>query len=207
MSFASSAEAPDGRILRSCLPGRAAHERGAVRNERYTEGQKLLMARAPKDLNEEERAFLHRMLLPRRRYLPQTEEEGLALAEDILGAQKYADFLRVREDIRSRFGADGRWSAGDSRWMLYYRFSVRGRALCALGMDENTLHAVILFGAREREAFERERNTFSRMGICWTYDLIAVNARGQKELKFDVTDGSIYEEVLRLLRIRAGRKK
>lgn len=165
------------------------------------------MARAPKDLNEEERAFLHRMLLPRRRYLPQTEEEGLALAEDILGAQKYADFLRVREDIRSRFGADGRWSAGDSRWMLYYRFSVRGRALCALGMDENTLHAVILFGAREREAFERERNTFSRMGICWTYDLIAVNARGQKELKFDVTDGSIYEEVLRLLRIRAGRKK
>ncbi len=175
-----------------------------MKNERYTEGQKSLMAHAPKDLTEEERAFLHRMLLPRKRYLPQSEEEALSLAKDILGEQKYADFLRIRDDICLRFGAEGRWSAGDSRWMLYYRFSVKGRALCALGMDEGTLHAVILFGPRAREAFERKRNTFSRLGICWTYDLIDLNSRGLKELKYDVTSPSLYPEVLRLLRIRMG---
>lgn len=164
----------------------------------------MLMARAPKDLTEEESAFLRRMLLPRKRYLPQTDKEGLTLAKDILGERKYEEFLRIREEICSLFGADGRWSAGDSRWKLYYRFSVRGRALCALGMDEETLHAVVRFGAREMEVFERERNTFSRLGICWTYDLIGVNARGIKELKYDVTDRSVYAEVLRLLRIRAG---
>lgn len=178
-----------------------------MKNERYTEAQKSLLKGAPKDLSGEERDFLRRMLLPRKRYLPQSEEEGCSLVRDIVGEQKLGCFCRVREEISARYGAEGRWGAGDSRWRLFYRFSRGGRPFCSFGMDLNTLHLILPFGLRERETFERMRDTFSLLGICWTYDMIAVNGRGYKELKYDVSDPAIREELFRLLDIKAGRLK
>ena len=101
-----------------------------MKNERYTEAQKRLLKGAPKDLSGEERDFLRRMLLPRKRYLPQSEEEGCSLVRDIVGEQKLGCFCRVREEISARYGAEGRWGAGDSRWRLFYRFSRGGRPFC-----------------------------------------------------------------------------
>lgn len=178
-----------------------------MKNERYTEAQKKLLESAPKDLSETERDFLRLMLLPRKRYLPQSDEEGCALVRDIVGEQKFGCFCRARDEISVRYGAEGRWGAGDSRWRLYYRFSRGGRPFCAFGLDLNTLHLILPFGSREREIFEKIRDSFSLLGICWTYDMIAVNGRGYKELKYDVSDPAIREDLLRLLDIKAGRLK
>lgn len=175
-----------------------------MKNERYTDGQKNFLKLRQEDLSEQEREMVRYLLLPRKRYLPQTEEEALCLVRDIVGEQRAETFCEVRRDLAERFGVAGRWSAGDSRWRLYCRFSVKGRSLCSIGMDYNVLHMIILFGAREREKFETERDRFSRLGICWTYDLIGINSRGLKELKYDITDATLYPELLRLLEIKLG---
>ena len=62
-------------------------------SERYTEAQKNLLKIDMKDLTEAEKKVLRRALLPRKRYVPQTEEEGFSLARDMLGDEMYASFF------------------------------------------------------------------------------------------------------------------
>lgn len=57
------------------------------------------------------------------------------------------------------------------------------------------------FGKKEMDRFEKERNTFSRSGIQWTYDTIE-EKNGRKVLSFDLRDESVCEEVFRLLDFR-----
>ena len=57
------------------------------------------------------------------------------------------------------------------------------------------------FGKKEMDRFEKERNTFSRVGIQWTYDTV-LEKNGRKMLSFDLRDASTYEEVFRLLDFR-----
>ena len=172
-----------------------------MKNERYTEAQKLLLRFDPSTFSEQERYIVRRAMLPRKRYVPQTDEEGEALAHEILGDPEYERFAGVRADISRRYGAEGRWSAGDHRWNLLYRFSADGKALCALAMSLNLFELLFTFGKREMEAFERIRSTFSRAGIQWTYDM-SVEKNGRKLLSFDLRDLPTYEEVFRLLALR-----
>lgn len=88
-------------------------EENARRKERrYTEGQKRLLAFDPQDLDDDERELLRRVLLPRTKYLPQTDEEGKELALQMLKEEKFGKMLAFIEAIRSRYGevesADGR---------------------------------------------------------------------------------------------------
>ena len=67
-----------------------------MRNERrYTEGQKLLLKFDREKLNDDERELLRRVLLPRTKYLPQTAEEGEALALQMLRREKYERMLSL----------------------------------------------------------------------------------------------------------------
>lgn len=172
-----------------------------MRNERYTEEQKLLLKIDPKTYTPEEEYIMRRSLIPRKQYAPESDEEGKLLAKQILGEEEYARFLRVCEDICSRYGAKGEWSAGDSRWKLFYRFHVKSKALCSIGMVLDLFELRFGFGKKEMDRFEKERNTFSRAGIQWTYDTV-LEKNGRKILSFDLRDASTYEEVFRLLDFR-----
>lgn len=172
-----------------------------MRNERYTEEQKLLLKIDPKTYTPQEEYMMRRSLIPRKQYAPETEEEGHLLAKQILGEAEYARFLQVCKDICSRYGAKGEWSAGDSRWKLIYRFHVKNKALCSIGMVLDLFELRFGFGKKEMDRFEKERNTFSRSGIQWTYDTIE-EKNGRKVLSFDLRDESVCEEVFRLLDFR-----
>ncbi len=172
-----------------------------MRNERYTDEQKLLLKIDPKTYTQEEAYIMRRSLVPRKQYQPVSDEEGEQLARQILGEKEYSRFQKVCEDIRSRYDAEGEWSAGDSRWRLFYRFHVKGKALCSIGMVLDLFELRFGFGKKEMERFERERNTFSKAGIQWTFDTVA-EKNGRKTLSFDLRDTAYYEEVFRLLAFR-----
>ena len=59
----------------------------------YTYVQKKFLKIDPKKLTEEERDVLRRVLLPRTRYLPDTDEECLAYAYELVQEPTYGKFL------------------------------------------------------------------------------------------------------------------
>ena len=73
-----------------------------MRNERrYTEGQKILLKFDRAKLNDEERELLRRVLLPRTRYLLQTDEEGRELALQMLKEEKFCALFASTADGRA----------------------------------------------------------------------------------------------------------
>lgn len=171
-----------------------------MRNERrYTEGQKILLKFDRAKLNDEERELLRRVLLPRTRYLPQTDEEGRELALQMLKEEKFCALFALLGEIRARYGElDCRWTRGDALWELYYSVKKGGEVLCRFGLCLDTFNLIISFGEEECARFERERDSFPRGAIQWTYDM-AVAERGRKNLMFDTSDAKIFPYLFRLL--------
>ena len=173
------------------------------KERRYTEGQKNLLAFRQSDLNAEERELLRRVLLPRTKYLPQTDAEGRELAKQMLLNEKYEALFALAEKIRERYGPlECRWARGDRLWDLYYSLRKGGTALCRFGICLDVFNLVLSFGRGECERFERERDTFPRDSIQWTCDM-AVAENGRKNLMFDPTVPGILPQLFRLLDYKA----
>ena len=171
-----------------------------MRNERrYTEGQKILLKFDQEKLNDDERELLRRVLLPRTKYLPQTAEEGEALALQMLRREKYERMLSLIGKIEACYGrTECRWTRGDHLWDLYYSVRSGKDVLCRFGICLDVFNIILSFGQRECEQFERERDTFPRGMIQWTYDM-AVFSNGRKNLMFDTADERILPYIFRLL--------
>ncbi len=171
-----------------------------MKNERYTPEQKRLLKIDPKTYTEEEREAMRVVLLPRKRYLPQSDEDGMEIVSLALGTQeKIALFCRCREDILSRYACEGRWSAGDKSAVLYYRFYLKGKALCALRVRIDHFDLTFSFGKKEMQAFEQCRSTFPRESIQYGYD--ATGGKEERRLLAYPMDRS-YEDVFRMLALR-----
>ncbi len=171
-----------------------------MKNERYTPEQKRLLKIDPKTYTEEEREAMRIVLLPRKRYLPQSDEDGMEIVSLALGkAEKVALFCRCREEILSRYPCEGRWSAGDKSAVLYYRFSLKGKPLCALRIRIDHFELMFSFGKKEMDLFEKVRHTFPRESIQYGYDASGLNAK-RKILAYPM-DRS-YEDVFRVLALR-----
>ena len=84
-------------------------------SERYTEAQKNLLKIDRSDLTDAENKVLRRALLPRKRYVPETDQEGFEIARDMLGDDLYANFSALVGEIRSAYHCTTRW-AGANRW-------------------------------------------------------------------------------------------
>ena len=175
-------------------------EENARRKERrYTEGQKRLLAFDPQDLDDDERELLRRVLLPRTKYLPQTDEEGKELALQMLKEEKFGKMLAFIEAIRSRYGeVECRWTRGNHLWELFYSVRKGADVLCRFGICFNVFNLIITFGKKECERFEAERDSFPRCAVQWTYDM-AVTEHGRKNLMFDPCEPGIRPYLFRLL--------
>lgn len=170
-------------------------------SERYTEAQKNLLKIDMKDLTEAEKKVLRRALLPRKRYVPQTEEEGFSLARDMLGDEMYASFFALVGEIRSAYRCTTRWTGSNRWWRQRYCFYCDKFSLCAIAMDVDRYSLQIEFGERECRLFEAARRSFPREEVQWIYDC-APWQNGKKLLQFDPESLISFELLFRLLAIR-----
>lgn len=174
---------------------------------RYTEGQKALLAIDQSKLGAEERELLRRVLLPRTKYLPQSDEEGRELALQMLQQKKYDAMFTLVDEIRSRYGAlECRWTRGDRLWDLFYSLRKNGKVLCRFGICLNLFNMILSFGRAECERFEKDRDSFPRDTIQWTFDMSAT-VNGRKCLMYDPTVPGIQPQLFRLLAIRNGQSQ
>ena len=134
-------------------------------SERYTEAQKNLLKIKTDDLTEEEKRVLKIALLPRKRYVPQTEEEGMSLAEDMLGHEMYLNFVVLADEIRASYRCTTKWTGSNRWWRQCYNFYCDKFFLCAIAMDVDTYSLQIEFGERECRLFEAARRS-SRAKKC-----------------------------------------
>lgn len=169
------------------------------KERRYTKGQKVLLKFDRSELDEPEREVLRRVLLPRTKYLPCTDEEGRELALQMLKEEKYAAMLAMADEIRARYGElEFRWVRGEGFWDLFYSVRKNGTALCRFGLRFNLCELIVAFGKEECDQFERDRDMFPRGSVQWIYDMADV-VRGSKTLMFDFTDPALRPYLFRLL--------
>ena len=171
-------------------------------SERYTEAQKKLLKFEKEDLTEAERKVLRRALLPRKRYIPQTDEEGFSLTRDMLDKEKYIDFCALAEEIRASYrGTTTRWMGGNRWWRQRLCFLCDKTMLCALAVTVDHFRLQIEFGERECRLFEKARESFPREEIQWLFDT-AVWKNGKKLLQIDPSSLVSFELLFRLLAIK-----
>ena len=171
-------------------------------SERYTEAQKKLLKFEKEDLTEAERRVLRRALLPRKRYIPQTDEEGFSLTRDMLDKEKYIDFCALAEEIRASYrGTTTRWMGGNRWWRQRLCFLCDKTMLCALAVTVDHFRLQIEFGERECRMFETARESFPREEIQWLFDT-AVWKNGKKLLQIDPSSLVSFELLFRLLAIK-----
>lgn len=171
-------------------------------SERYTEAQKKLLKFEKEDLTEAERKVLRRALLPRKRYIPQTDEEGFSLTRDMLDKEKYIDFCALAEEIRASYrGTTTRWMGGNRWWRQRLCFLCDKTMLCALAVTVDHFRLQIEFGERECRLFETARESFPREEIQWLFDT-AVWKNGKKLLQIDPSSLVSFELLFRLLAIK-----
>ena len=169
------------------------------KERRYTEGQQKLLKFDPATLEEKERELLRRVLLPRTKYLPQTDQEGRELAMQMLKKEKYDELFAMVGELCERYGElECRWTRGNRLWDLFYTVKKGGEVLCRFGLSLNVFHMIISFGREECERFERERDSFPRDAIQWTFDMAEVE-NGRKNLMFDISVSNIRRHIFQLL--------
>ncbi len=168
--------------------------------ERYTEGQRRLLRIDRSTLTEEEKEQLRRALLPRKRFVPKTDEECFLLVAEFLGDAKYRAFRRLLEAILSRYSCSQRWSAGGRDWRLLLRLYCGKQVLCSIGILEDRYFLLMDWGERECKRFEELRDTFPREEVQWTFDFFRLR-NGVKHLQWDTEQEGWADYLFPLLAI------
>lgn len=168
------------------------------KEQRYTEAQKRFLKLDQSIMTEEEKDALRKLLLPRKRYLPESDAQGHELAADMLGREKYEEFLALVKKIKYVFGAEGCWMRGDDLWELYYAIRMKDKTLCRIGISLDIFNLVLVFGRAECKKFELERDTYPRDEIQWTYDIARTEPKG-KYMMFDTSSPITRRHLFRLL--------
>lgn len=104
--------------------------------------------------------------------------------------------------IRYHYEMDEIWAEGKpthkGRNTLYFKRG--GKSFAILGIREGYFLACVVLGAKEREKFDEQRNTFSA-AICTVYDE-AETLHDGKWLDFDVHDTTLVDDIFRLLQLK-----
>ena len=113
---------------------------------------------------------------------PSTQE-----IENLLGKTLYEIWQKLTAVIDANYDADRLWNSG-------------GKTLCSLFANENRIGFMVVFGKDERDKFEAEREIYT---AC-TQDVYdrAHTYRDGKWLMFEPSDTAMFDDFLRLLRIK-----
>ena len=123
-------------------------------------------------------------------------EERIAL----VGASLFEIWEKLCALIDEQYDMDCLWDKGGKVWTYEYKYRRGGKTLCALYARENCVGFMIIFGKDERLKFEKDRENYSQEAQR-IYDESRTYQDG-KWMMFEPMDTSLFEDFLRLLRIK-----
>ena len=118
----------------------------------------------------------------------------------LIGESLYEVWNSLRTLIVEHYDMDTSWDEGGNAWTYEYKYRRGGKTLCGLYARENCVGFLVILGKDERLKFEHERETFSAE-VQRIYDETKTYHDG-KWLMFEPTDTSLFDDFIRLLRIK-----
>ena len=92
------------------------------------------------------------------------------------------------------------WDKGGKAWTYEYKYRRGGNTLCALYARENCVGFMVVLGKAERSKFEEDREHYAQ-DVQRMYDEAQTYHDG-KWIMFTPTDTSLFDDFMRLLRIK-----
>ena len=118
----------------------------------------------------------------------------------LVGTSLYKVWNSLSALIAEHYDMDTLWDKGGKAWTYEYKYRRGGKTLCGLYARENCIGFLVILGKDERLKFEQERETFSAE-VQRIYDETRTYHDG-KWLMFEPTDISLFDDFIRLLRIK-----
>lgn len=120
--------------------------------------------------------------------------------KQLLGEAKYNLWIELCEKIDCYYDMENILNRGGKKWDYEYKYRRGGKTLCGLYAKENCFGFMVILGKAEREKFENEREDYS-LGIQSEYDNATTYHDG-KWIMFDVLDNSMFDDFIKLLKIK-----
>lgn len=124
------------------------------------------------------------------------EEEMAAL----VGSSLYEVWSKLCAWIDERYEMDRLWDKGGKAWDYEYKYRRGGKTLCALYARKNCVGFMVILGKDERSKFEADRESYTKE-VRKIYDGAQIYHDG-KWLMFEPVDASLFDDFMRLLRIK-----
>lgn len=168
------------------------------KGKRYTIGQEQLLRLKTKNLTIEEQEELRKLLAPRSRFLPSTEDKIFELVRFML-KDRYTTFLNCIEQLKTNFSnLVFMWKIGDKRNILYYKVTQNSQVICSIGIHLDTIEGRITLDKKSCDTFEIHRKEFARMQTQWIFDTVPFK-NNKKKLYFDLTEPVLQKDFLQVL--------
>ena len=118
----------------------------------------------------------------------------------LVGASLYDIWSKLNILIDERYDVNGAWNKGGKAWKYEYKYHRGGKTLCALYARENCVGFMIILGKDERLKFEADRDDYSKE-VQKIFDETKTYHDG-KWLMFEPTDTTLFDDFVKLLRIK-----
>ena len=128
-------------------------------------------------------------------FTPGTEEMTA-----LLGASLYEIWAQLCTRIDEQYDMDRLWGPGGKAWTYEYKYRRGGKTLCALYAREHCMGFLVILGKDERLKSEQDRERYTEdvrriYGESRTY-------HDGKWMMFEPADTSLFDDLMRLLRIK-----
>ena len=130
--------------------------------------------------------------------IPGTEEMKALVGESLYDVWNRLNAL-VTEKY-DKYDMDRLWDKGGKAWKYEYKYRRGGKTLCAFYARENCVGFMVILGKEERLKFEADRASYSE-AVQRIYDETKTYHDG-KWLMFEPTDTSLFDDFIRLLKIK-----
>lgn len=118
----------------------------------------------------------------------------------LVGERLYAVWSKLCALIEENYEMDRLWDKGGKAWTYECKYRRGGKTLCALYARENCVGLLVVLGKDERAKFEADRASYAQE-IQMAYDEAQTYHDG-KWIMFEPADASLFNDFLRLLRIK-----
>lgn len=119
---------------------------------------------------------------------------------ELVGESLYSIWKDLCALIEREYDMERVWNSGGKAWKYEYKYRRGGKTLCALYARENRIGFMVIFGKDKRLIFDRDREKYSK-AIQKVYDDAQTYHDG-KWLMFELTDASLFDDFIGLLKIK-----
>ena len=127
--------------------------------------------------------------------IPNTEQMTTLLGESL-----YEIWNKLCALIDEQYDMECLRNKGGKAWTYEYKYRMGGKTLCALYARENCVGFMVILGRDERAKFENDKDNYTEE-VQRIYDETKTYHDG-KWMMFELTDTSLFDDFIRLLRIK-----